>query len=124
MHGDVGTLTRRRERDDIDSGLKAVEVIPPCLHHSPAFGQIFSVDVGGRYLVAFGVCHLVLYNIPTESEFTKSRSHQPAKAVRRHARLVAHTIERIEHGVVRNMAPTLHAVEHESMLAVERTELG
>lgn len=124
MHGDLGTLTRRRERDDIGSGLEAVEVVPPCLHHSPAFGQIFSVDVGGRHLIAFGVRHLPLDNVPSEAEFTQSCRRQPAKPVPRHSRLVAHAIERIEHGVVRNVAPALHAVEHESMLAVERAELG
>lgn len=42
----------------------------------------------------------------------------------RHSRLVARAIERMQHGVVRNAAPALQAVEHESMLAVERAERG
>lgn len=85
--GDVGTLSRRRDSDNFRPGLKAIEVIRPNLHHPPAFGQIFGVDVGGRHLISFGVCHLAFYNVPAEAEFTQSRGGQSAKPVPRHSDL-------------------------------------
>ena len=70
-------------------------MIAPHLHHASAFRQMLGVNAGGRHRIAFGVCHLALYNVPPEAEFTQSCSRQPAKPVPRHSRLVAHAIERM-----------------------------
>src|SRR5260221_5769302 len=77
-----------------------VEIIGPPLHHLPALRQVLRVIVGGANLIAFVVRKLPLYHVRIESVFIQDSASRSTETVPRCPRMVAHSIQRIENGVL------------------------
>src|SRR3972149_1226046 len=91
--------------NDFRPGLQLVEIIRPSLHHLAAFRHVFSVVVGGAYIVTFGVCQLAFYGVPVPALFVEQGGRHASETVTGHVayRVAKPTKPRVD-GVLAHVA--------------------
>src|ERR1035438_6987596 len=77
----------------------AINVIRPPLHHLAAFRQVLRVIVGSTNLVGFAMGKLAFDHVRHEAILIKNGTGSGTETVSGCARMIAHPVDRIEHGI-------------------------
>ena len=76
-----------------------VEIIPPPLHHLPAFRETLRVVVAGADLIALAMSKLAFDNVMAEAVLVQDGARRRPETVAGGAGMVAHAIQREEDGI-------------------------
>ena len=70
------------------AGFQIIQIVRPCLHHLPPFGQALRAVVRGSDLVPFLMSKLELDEVRIPALFVEQGTRQGSKAVRGHCSLL------------------------------------